>query len=127
MQTRTARSASGEVDAIVAPGPDGDRVYTLKGADEAYRLMIQTMAEGALTIAPDGLILFSNERLASILAIPARAHASAPVSMISLFRRMPTYFPRSSPANCVDWRKERSAAAGIRRVRWFRYPCPSIA
>ena len=61
---------SGEVDAIVASGPDGDRVYTLKGADEAYRLMVQNMAEGALTIAPDGLILFSNEKLASILAIP---------------------------------------------------------
>src|SRR5512135_3649885 len=61
---------SGEVDAIVASGPYGDRVYTLKGADEAYRLMVQNMAEGALTIAPDGLILFSNEKLATILAIP---------------------------------------------------------
>ena len=61
---------SGEVDAIVASSPDGDCVYTLKGADEAYRLMVQTMAEGALTIAQDGLILFSNEKLASILAIP---------------------------------------------------------
>jgi len=61
---------SGEVDAIVASGPDGDRVYTLKGADEAYRLMVQNMAEGALTVAPNGLILFSNEKLASMLAIP---------------------------------------------------------
>jgi len=61
---------SGEVDAVVAAGPDGDRVYTLYGADEAYRLMVQNMAEGALTVAPDGLILFSNERLASILALP---------------------------------------------------------
>ena len=61
---------SGEVDAIVASGPDGDRVYTLKGADEAYRLMVQNMAEGALTVAPDGLILFSNEKMASMLAIP---------------------------------------------------------
>lgn len=61
---------SGEVDAIVASGPDGDCVYTLKGADEAYRLMVQNMAEGALTVAPDGVILFSNEKLASILAIP---------------------------------------------------------
>ena len=60
---------NGEVDAIVASGPDGDRVYTLKGADEAYRLMVEKMAEGALTVAPDGLILFSNERLASMLAI----------------------------------------------------------
>ncbi len=61
---------SGEVDAIVASGPDGDRVYTIKGADEAYRLMVQNMAEGALTVAPNGLILFCNEKLASILAIP---------------------------------------------------------
>jgi PAS domain S-box-containing protein len=61
---------SGEVDAIVASGPDGDRVYTLKGADEAYRLMVQNMGEGALTVAPNGLILFSNEQLASLLAIP---------------------------------------------------------
>jgi PAS domain S-box-containing protein len=62
---------NGEVDAIVASGPEGDRVYTLKGADEAYRLMVENMAEGALTMAPDGLILFSNRKLASILAIPA--------------------------------------------------------
>jgi two-component system NarL family sensor kinase len=61
---------SGEVDAIVATGPGGERVYTLKGADEAYRLMVQNMAEGALTVAPTGLILFSNETLASILGIP---------------------------------------------------------
>jgi PAS domain S-box-containing protein len=61
---------SGEVDAIVASGPDGDRVYTLRGADEAYRLMVQNMGEGALTVAPNGLILFANEKLASILAIP---------------------------------------------------------
>jgi PAS domain S-box-containing protein len=61
---------SGAVDAIVTSGPDGDRVYTLKGADEAYRLMVQNMGEGALTAAPDGLILFSNEKLASMLAIP---------------------------------------------------------
>jgi PAS domain S-box-containing protein len=61
---------NGEVDAIVASGPDGECVYTLKGADEAYRLMVQKMAEGAATVALDGLILFSNEKLASILTIP---------------------------------------------------------
>src|ERR1017187_5557571 len=41
---------SGEVDAIVASGPDGEQVYTLKGADETYRVMVQEMAEGALTL-----------------------------------------------------------------------------
>jgi PAS domain S-box-containing protein len=32
--------------------------------------MVQNMAEGALTVMPDGLILFSNEKFASILATP---------------------------------------------------------
>jgi PAS domain S-box-containing protein len=61
---------SGEVDAVVASGPDGDRVYTLKGADEAYRVMVQNMAEGALTLTRDGLILFSNQQFASMLGVP---------------------------------------------------------
>ena len=61
---------NGEVDAIVAAGPDGDRVYTLRGADEAYRVMVQRMAEGALTLTIDGLILFSNEQFATLLGSP---------------------------------------------------------
>jgi two-component system, cell cycle sensor histidine kinase and response regulator CckA len=61
---------SGEVDAIVSAGPEGDRVYTLKGADEAYRVMVEGMAEGALTLTMDGLILFSNEQFAGIVRGP---------------------------------------------------------
>ncbi len=61
---------SGEVDALVVSGPDADRVYTLKGADEAYRTMVEKMAEGALTLTLDGLILFSNERFAGVLGLP---------------------------------------------------------
>jgi signal transduction histidine kinase len=61
---------NGEVDAIIASGPNGDRVYTLKGADEAYRIMMEQMAEGALTLSADGLILFSNEQFAAMLHRP---------------------------------------------------------
>ncbi len=61
---------SGEVDAVVASGPEGDRVYTLKGADESYRVMVENMAEGAVTLTRDGLILFSNEQFASMIGIP---------------------------------------------------------
>jgi|SRR5579863_4398475 len=61
---------SGDVDAIVASGPEGDRVYTLKGADETYRVMVQEMAEGALTLTLDGLILFSNKQFAAMLDSP---------------------------------------------------------
>ena len=61
---------NGEVDAIVASGPEGDRVYTLKGADEAYRIMVEEMGEGAITLTADGLILFSNEQFAAMLCRP---------------------------------------------------------
>jgi PAS domain-containing protein len=60
----------GEVDAIVAAGPEGDRIYTLKGADDAYRIMVEEMGEGALTLSLDGLILFSNEHFAALLRRP---------------------------------------------------------
>jgi len=63
---------NGEVDAIVASGPTGDQVYTLKGADETYRVMVQEMAEGALTLTIDGLILFSNQQFADMLGCPLK-------------------------------------------------------
>lgn len=61
---------SGRVDAFVAAGPDGDVVYTLQGADESYRLFVERMAEGAVTLATDGLILFSNDQFAKIIGLP---------------------------------------------------------
>jgi PAS domain S-box-containing protein len=61
---------NGEVDAIVAAGPEGPRVYTLKGADDTYRVLIERMAEGALTLTTDGIILFSNERFAETVGRP---------------------------------------------------------
>ncbi len=61
---------SGEVDAVIVSGSEGDHVYTLQGADQTYRLFVQEMAEGAITLTPDGLIAFSNEQFAAMLGIP---------------------------------------------------------
>ena len=54
---------SGAVDAIVTSGPAGDRVYTLEGADHAYHSMVESMNEGAVTILPDGTILYGNRQI----------------------------------------------------------------
>ncbi|MBP1711494.1 MAG: domain S-box [Deltaproteobacteria bacterium] len=59
---------SGEVDGLVVKTAEGDRVFTLSGADHPYRIMIETMNEGAVTIAADGTILFSNQRFADIVS-----------------------------------------------------------
>ena len=57
----------GEVDAIVRQGPAGDQVFTLEGADRPYRTMVETMAEGALSLATDGAILYANARFAELI------------------------------------------------------------
>ena len=58
---------SGEVDGLVVKTDEGDRVFTLSGADLPYRLMVETMNEGAVTLGADGTILFCNQRFANII------------------------------------------------------------
>jgi PAS domain S-box-containing protein len=61
---------TGEVDALVVSGSDGDQIYTLRGADHPYRLLLQEMNEGAATVMPDGTVLYCNERFAAMLQRP---------------------------------------------------------
>jgi formate hydrogenlyase transcriptional activator len=61
---------SGEVDGLVIKTAQGDRVFTLSGADLPYRIMVETMNEGAVTLAYDGTILFCNQRFADIVKGP---------------------------------------------------------
>ncbi|MEN6473842.1 MAG: sigma 54-interacting transcriptional regulator [Syntrophaceae bacterium] len=58
---------SGEVDGLVVSTPQGERVFTLSGADLPYRVMVEAMNEGAITLASDGTILFCNQRFADII------------------------------------------------------------
>ncbi|MCX5682901.1 MAG: PAS domain S-box protein [Planctomycetota bacterium] len=61
---------NGEVDALVVSTPVGDQVFTLQGAEHAYRVIVETMGEGALTLKPDGGILYCNARFADIVGHP---------------------------------------------------------
>jgi PAS domain S-box-containing protein len=60
----------GEVDALLVQTPEGERVYTLKGAERPYRLLIEEMQEGAATVSSDGAILYCNRRFAEMLQVP---------------------------------------------------------
>ena len=60
----------GEVDALVVSGPAGEQIYTLKGADYSYRILIEAMNEGAGILALDGDILYANQQLSEILGAP---------------------------------------------------------
>jgi PAS domain S-box-containing protein len=65
----------GEVDALVIDSPKGEVVYTLTSADYPYRLMIDEMNEGAVSMSPDSYILYSNRNFAGILGL-AESNAS---------------------------------------------------
>ena len=61
---------SGEVDALVGTGDAGASVYTLSGAGDAYRALIESMNEGALTLTTDKIILYANARFAEMVQRP---------------------------------------------------------
>src|SRR5512142_2415882 len=61
---------SGEVDALVINGPAGDQVFTLKGADHPYRIIVEEMNEAAVTLSPDGTILYCNSRFSDLVGSP---------------------------------------------------------
>jgi len=65
----------GEVDALVLDSPKGEVIYTLTSADYPYRLMIDEMNEGAVSVSPDSYILYSNRNFAGILGL-AESNAS---------------------------------------------------
>src|SRR5947209_5431301 len=61
---------NGEVDALVVAGPHGNQVYSLAGAEQPYRLYVEQMDEGAVTLSANGAILYSNRRFADMIGYP---------------------------------------------------------
>lgn len=61
---------TGEVDAVVTGGKGGIQVFTLEGAEHAYRLLIESMNEGALTLTADKTILYANQCFARMVKCP---------------------------------------------------------
>jgi two-component system phosphate regulon sensor histidine kinase PhoR len=61
---------NGQVDALVVKGDEGHQLYTLKTADQTYRVFIEKMNEGAVTLNREGIILYSNSRFAAMVNEP---------------------------------------------------------
>jgi two-component system NarL family sensor kinase len=61
---------SGEVDAVVVEGKQGTKIFTLEGAEYAYRMLIESMNEGALTLTSEKMILYANQRFAGMVKLP---------------------------------------------------------
>ncbi|NVO31216.1 sensor histidine kinase [Hymenobacter lapidiphilus] len=61
---------TGSIDALAVQGPGGPRIFTLEGADQSYRTLIEQMNEGALLLSPDATVLYCNACLAGLLEAP---------------------------------------------------------
>lgn len=58
---------TGQVDALIVENGDGHEIYTLKSADQNYRIFIEQMSEGAITVNNDGFISYSNSQFARMM------------------------------------------------------------
>ncbi len=90
---------TGAVDALVVPGPNGEQIFSLKGADQAYRVLVEAMNEGAVTVDAAGVILYGNARFAGMAGIPLERVLGAP--LLSL----------------IDPHERKAAAAFLRKAR----------
>jgi PAS domain S-box-containing protein len=61
---------NGEVDAIIVSGSSGEKVFSLASSETPYRMIIEEMDEGAVTVSSSGIILYSNLRFSEIVSTP---------------------------------------------------------
>ena len=73
---------TGSVDAVMVSAGESEQIYSLRGAEHAYRIMIEAMKEGAIITDPEGVIQYCNRSFTEMIEVPS-----------------PRCLPRSSIAN----------------------------
>lgn len=61
---------NGEIDTFIVSGAQGEQVFTLKGAEKPYRILIEQMKEGAVMLDAHNSIIYCNSGFARILKKP---------------------------------------------------------
>jgi len=74
----------GEIDALIVDTKDGQKTFTLSGADQIYRVLIDSMSEGALVLTPDGTINYANARFAELVERPLASLVGTSVKQLIL-------------------------------------------
>src|SRR6186713_137886 len=70
---------TGQIDALVVETDDGPQLYTLKSADHTYRVFIEKMKEGAVTLNGKGIILYCNSQFADMINMPLAKIIGLPI------------------------------------------------
>ncbi len=58
----------GVVDAVMVHAESGPQVFTLASPDQPFQTFVESMQEGAITLAADGTILYANALFAAMVA-----------------------------------------------------------
>jgi len=61
---------SGAADALVVARNGKEMVYTLENADKPFRIFLEEMQEGAVTVDRNGLVVYANRRFADFVGAP---------------------------------------------------------
>ena len=93
----------GEIDALVIERPEGTQLYTLTGADRGYRMLVESITEGALILSSDDSIYYCNRALGEMLGLPIQQIIS---------RKFHPYFTSECRSEIVELIEE-SRTAGI--------------
>lgn len=70
---------NGQVDALILENERGHELFLVKKANQTYKQFIEKMKEGAITISPEGNILYTNSQFASIVHQPSVAILGMPI------------------------------------------------
>lgn len=117
---------TGQVDALIVNAGDNPKLYTLKTADQTYRVFIEKMNEGAVTINRDGIILYSNSRFAEMVSLPLEKVIGLPFN---------TFIPQKSHQQfnkLVEhaWEKDSKEEVGLlnhnNQVIWCLLSCNTL-
>lgn len=115
---------NGQVDAIIVSGDEGDKIFSLTSSETPYRIIIEQMDEGALTVSSKGVILYCNNRFAEIVSASPEKIVGADLSSFILKEDWPELkrlfkIGRRKPA-----RGEVSVTAGNKTLRLSLVPLP---
>jgi PAS domain S-box-containing protein len=108
---------NGEIDALVVEGLDGERVYTLQGADQSYRSLVEAMHQGAASLSDDGTVLYCNRSFADLVKRPHEKVIGAAVVDFVPASHRGTFQTMFHQAHCRNRQGELSLLASDGTIR----------
>ncbi|MDB5133952.1 MAG: domain S-box protein [Mucilaginibacter sp.] len=117
---------TGHIDALVVKNGNGHQLYTLKNADDIYRVFIERMGEGAVTINKEGFILYSNLQFADMVKFPLEKVIGAPFETFIANESKQEYQRIIKTGWKSDCKEELSIKGKYDKITRCQFSCSSI-